>query len=1090
MAEENNKLEGFVDIPITSSGAYVDPRLAPEEDAEELSWSESLKVGGTDTWLSTIISDNLSRQNFVADENFQWTGEKVEKFTTGLSDSYLDYVMDAKSDEEAAYRQAYATERQQIEQTLANSGWSKNLAAGVVSALDPIEIGAVTAATAGLGTIPRTIAKLGKAVDKAVDAAEVAADVKRANAIRKATNVKRGFGIGAVEGMATVAPFELVRNHYLPQWNDDDMALVLAISGGLGSTVRGAMSYFDKMKLVALYQKRTADGAPPLSNAENELFRDVIEGDALVQQMNRLDNIIKDGDDSLQLPDFDTLDTYDDATYQRGTNWGALGLRKTLSTMARAMGSEDGRIRELASRLGLNSAGNKDGSAVRFGALEQHQVIQNTSTARLLPQWQKLRKSWMDRTYGKMSVGKNAEAVVEFNEKVAMSVRGVQGLGAEVDAAADLWRKEAKILVGDFKKSKARGYKELEHDDSYVPRIIEDNKFDSVQRAIAAAGGDIVDLVKEAIRRAQPDLEDDLLAQMAEGYVSGVNKRMQMNLYERTSKRMMGIYEDTLEDVRLGLVEKYGEDGANDIIARIDNVMPSSAKQGGISRVRQRVDLDEMASITLPNGQTFRFTDILNNDLENLHQMYAYQMGGAIALARNGIDREGMESFDSILDRMLGETATDGKAARLKEKEIEALRFMHDGITGKLAHMQSDIVSENGEKWLRRLREFNFIRIMGATGIPTMVEAAATVFEHGAKSVFQGVPRMRSIIKKAADGNLEDPLFREMMHLTGEGIDMFTGRVRTYFDDMETDLVRSDYTKMDYYLAKARNVTATLSGMLPMTVMFRRADTMFYAYDWFNAAMRKGGYKQPFQNIKMEQLGISPEDGALIAEQIKKHAVKDKNGKLVHMNTDAWDARARDLFALSAKRHSSQSVQETNISSVNRFLRSPVGKTVFQFLSYVTAAQEQQFQRHAARLANGDIARSSTVLLTGSFMATLAYVTGVQYRAQGMSESKKRKYLKDRLSPDRIFVDGTIGYLGALSFQSTLMQQVREGTMLQNPSVEFVKSTQELIGSGVRLAQGDDLTEREVRSLFKILPFQSFYPIGMAANALSDKIAN
>jgi hypothetical protein len=844
------------------------------------------------------------------------------------------------------------------------------------------------------------------------------------------------------------------------------------------------------MKLVATYHRRTSERKPPLTDAERELFKDVIEDDSLQSTLKRLediDNAMKVGDDGLQKDAFDATATYENAPKQLGTNFGVFGLRKILSTVARAMDSSDGRIRELGQRLGLNSAGNTDRSAVNFGAIEQQNWFINTSTARFLPNYQKLRKAWLERNYPNMKMGEMADKVLEFNQNVSMAVRGVSGLGDEVDAAADLWRAEAKYFVGEAKASKMRGTAELEHADDYVPRIIEDNRWDAMRLKIGDEG--LIELLKEAIRRAQPDIADDLLQTISEGYVNGVNKRIQMNLYERSQTRLMGLYEDTLEDIRIGLVEKYGDDGVDDIMAQIEEALPESmkAKSKGIPRTRQRVELDEMASITMPDGTVVRFTDILNNDIENLHQMYTYQMGGGIALARNGIEREGMESFDSILDRLQGEVATNADDAAAKSKEIEALRFMYDGVTGRLAH--SSQVSEGVERNLRRIREFNFIRIMGASGIPTMVEAAAVVFEHSAKTIFQGVPRLRKMIAKAKTGDLEDPLMREMMHLTGEGIDMFTGRVRTYFDDMETDLVRSDYTKLDYYLAKGRNFVATGSGMLPLTAMFRRADTMFYAYDWFNAAMKKGN-KSPFQAIKMEQLGISPEDSNLILEQIRKHAVKDKKGKLVHMNTDAWDERAKRLFALSAKRHSSQSVQETNISSVNRFMRSPIGKTAFQFLSYVTAAQEQQFQRHAARLRHGDVLQSGATLMAGSFMATMAYVAGVHYRSTGMSDDARRRYLNDRLTTDRLFLDGAIGYLGALSFHSTFFQQLRESNLIQNPTFQTAQQLQQGIGGLWDAAVNDKaMSEKQLKRLFG-LASTNLYPVGIATNFLASEMAD
>ena len=744
-------------------------------------------------------------------------------------------------------------------------------------------------------------------------------------------------------------------------------------------------------------------------------------------------------------------------------------------------------------RLGLNSAGKRDRSAVPFSALEWQAWVQNTSVGRSYLVWQKNAKKWADQQgsgYG-MNPLANIRKEMEYMEAVTKAVRRGGSDDPLIQEGVNMWIREQRELLEMAKNANVRGAKDVDWDDLYVPRITDNAKWDGF---IQKYGEDnLIKLLKGAIKSAQKELDDEIAEMIATGYVKGVTKRVMIDLTEGTNMAHMGIYEDGLSEIRDGLMAKFNDEKmVDDIMAQIEETFPEAAKKGGeISRMRRRVELDETFQMKI-NNEIVSFEDLLKNDLKDLHQMYTYQMGGAIGLARNGIEREGMDSYQNILNKRRNNVqGMNADQIAKNNKEIESLQFMYDGITGRLAHGDNFLgMGERGKVWARRLREYNFIRSMGASGIPTMVETMATLFEHSAKTLWQGIPRLRKMIKKMENGELDDVLFREMMHATGVGTDLITGRVRAYFDDYETDMIKSGYTKFDAALAEGRQFTAKASGMLPMTAMMRRADGMFYAYDWFNAAM-KG--KAPYASIKLEQLGIDDTSMSLIMKMIKKHAKKDSKGRLVTLNLDKWKKSGKEgniaytKFSQSASRHSMQSIQETNIGSVNRFLRSEMGKTMGQFLSYVLAAQEQQFQRHAARMMNGDIKSAALVLSTSSMMSTLAYVTGVYYRSTGMSEQRRKKYLKERLAPSRLFMDGAVGYLGAMSFQMTAFQRFRESNLVSNPTLDLFRLVQDTSAAIKDSASGDkSMSEAAFRRMIGLLPLpMNWYPLGVAANYIS-----
>lgn len=1102
--EDIEKPDIFADgMPLTEEGASasVGDLWVEEQDKEEEKEFGVLDsmAEGRKTWIDQAIRDGMDLGQFDEQPKIEWTGELVSDLTDGLYDSYSEFVLEADSLAEANYRREIALQKQDTMEQLSKGGMSNVVAMALTSALDPTEIAAVTAATWGLGTVPSRLLAFGKAIDSGADAIAVGKKVYGSvEQARDAARVKKSMGVGAAEAMATAAPFEYYKSEVQADYGDEDFWTVMTLAGGLGATFKGGAAYFNNLKRFDAYNRRTAAGQPPLTDVEKEYFKDIIEDRAFTKMEAKLDAVegvpAKGEKVDSNAMAFENRANFDDAPKMLGTN-GVLtfGLRKHLSSIARAKSSDSGFIRTLGGRLGLNSAGNSDGSAVDFDALTLQNWFQQSSTARVIPTWQKAAKQWR-KANGQSAYSplKNMEQDMEYFIEVAKAVRRGGSKDPHIQAGVDAWVKEQKYFLEQAQKGKVKGAEELAFDASYLPRINDDVRWDVLVRKYGE--DDVAELYEGAIKAKQPDLDPEIAKAISKGYVRGVMDRIKMRIIQHEPMNYTGIYEDGLAEIRAGLKSMYSDAEVDDIMARIEEAygIQHNTKDGKISRMKKRVDLDETFVHTTKSGDTIAIEDFLNNNLSELHGMYTYQMGGAIGLARNGINREGMESFDYTINKLRNDIeGLTGDQVKARMKEVDALEFMYDGITGRLAHQTG--MSEKTEDMLRRVREFNFIRSMGASGIPTFVESAAVLFEHQAKTLWQTLPRMRKLITKAADGNLEDPLMRELMHATGVGIDMFTGRVRTHFDDIESDLLRSRYTKTDAILAKGRQTTAIASGMLPLTAMFRRMDTLYFAQDWFNAA-RKG--KAPYASIKMQQLGIEPEDAQLIQGMIKKHAVTDKKGRLVHMNLDKWKTdgadgeRAYDIFSASAYRHSTQSVQETNISSVNRFLRSPWGKTVGQFLSYVLAAQEQQFQRHYARLFHGDALTSFRTLMAGSFVSTLAYTAGVHYRSTGMSEERRKKYLKERLAPDRLFTDGAIGYLGAFSFQSTILQRTREANLINNPSFDLVRLMVDASGMLKDAATTDkELSESQVARMLGVLP-TSWYGLGVAKNALADELTD
>jgi hypothetical protein len=198
--------------------------------------------------------------------------------------------------------------------------------------------------------------------------------------------------------------------------------------------------------------------------------------------------------------------------------------------------------------------------------------------------------------------------------------------------------------------------------------------------------------------------------------------------------------------------------------------------------------------------------------------------------------------------------------------------------------------------------------------------------------------------------------------------------------------------------------------------------------------------------------------------------------------------RAADAFSQSAYRHATQGVQETNLGSVNRFFRTPIGKTVGQFLSFVLGSQEQQFQRLLVRAKHGDAGAVGVILSASAFVATLVYIARAYLNESGKSDELRAKNLEKKLDPANVILDGSLNYMGALSFFMTARSQLSNNSIISNPTIGLFQ-TLSGFGNDV-LFNEKDMSEAKIRRYTRALvPMQNWYPMVTPLNMFAAEMA-
>ena len=212
------------------------------------------------------------------------------------------------------------------------------------------------------------------------------------------------------------------------------------------------------------------------------------------------------------------------------------------------------------------------------------------------------------------------------------------------------------------------------------------------------------------------------------------------------------------------------------------------------------------------------------------------------------------------------------------------------------------------------------------------------------------------------------------------------------------------------------------------------------------------------------------------------------DGTLEQLNVDKWEFKdAADIFFASAYREATQSVQEMNVGSVNKRVRSEVGKTFFQFLSFPMASMEQQAMRQGVRFANGDAQQVTKVMMTSMLMGSMMYIARSHMNSLGRSDQKE--YMERRMETANI-IQGSLSQIGAASLFGYIYQ-LTTGAMDGNTNA----LTPAGVSMGLGVAKGvsdvwdavgeGELSESELRGILRVLPFNSLYGARQILNALA-----
>lgn len=1095
---------------IASKGAVERATEKAQQDINTVGFLGGAWIGQKEGIAPTAL--NYIDRRWSASEPMEKITDEQRKFLIGdLTDPrayerVLEEARDHGMERATLMRDNFLSQQKNMEQVAA-SGWTGVAGLAFSQMFDAGEWAAIAGTTALATSVGTPVAGMG------VFAAGAANRAKKAySTARLAT---RGAAVGAIEASA----FEAIRAEQRYDTDINDIFIAMGLGASIGGSVGAAANVIQRRAAVSRLAYRISQGESLDNFTETEKFlynNYNVDATAIRMINERADEIANDVPISTTPKSFKdmTQEELDAAPKVQTFDSVTTKLRRLVSSGTRTMTSKLGAIRDLGGRLSANSAGyqlDANGNRIASGqsASEIQELIQLKFKNPYTILQRKTFNAWKKRTGGtfeqfNVAVSRTARGIVddadpevkELAALVTKQERDLYQMGIDADAAGftqETLDKTTKQITPDYELTMVH----------YLPRIFNANRIRDI-RSRLGNNADLVltRLVKQALLDEQPDILKDLMASlqkktkdkkkkytledaekkldsMAEGYMKTI-----------TSPKLIssprGGAEFDLEDLEKLLLERGHI--TSEVEAILD-VMTFKNPVKGIKRTKPRLILNEGASVDVenPDGSFSKvfFHELLEEDIEQLHQAYIFQVSGAIALARKGIDtNQAGTAFSDYLETVKENIRKKNLNEDDHASEISALQFMYDGITGNLAKNQE--VNNNTREFLIAARAFSFAASMGMSGMSALMELTNAVFESAVMVNLKTIPQLGRIINLVKSGNGDD-VMDELIAAFGFGEEVALGRFNNAnrFDGSNVEGSIAPATQGIYKFAGvAQQKVSYWSGLQGVTQTLRRLSMMNYANSW-GTALQKG--KLPFHPAKLSQLGITPEMAGKILKNMEENSTIVK-GKVKKLNLKEWDADAREVFEASGFKDTRQNVQEMNIGSTNRFMRSEVGKTALQFLSFPLAALEQQAARQATRGLQGDGLGVGKVLLSASFMGTLMYIARVHMNAQGRSD--KEAYLKRNLAPSAI-AGGALGQVGAFSTFHMIYTMTTGGSggnafAITPPALGMLGNAQSFLSDVADL----DPSEASVRAGLRIIPGQSLYLANQSLNAISAELTN
>jgi hypothetical protein len=681
------------------------------------------------------------------------------------------------------------------------------------------------------------------------------------------------------------------------------------------------------------------------------------------------------------------------------------------------------------------------------------------------------------RAYRKRNKGKGTMKRLQFNEAVSTAIREGRHDIPEVEAAAKAWQKElydpiknelieTKLLPEDVDVTTAV---------NYLNRRWNKNK-------VAAELPDFVKVVSRWLK----DEDLNLFAKAQDARIKIVDAtgaertKLQAIIDKAEFKEAKELEDFDYEDIARQIAQRIM--GTPDGKLPYDWKMGEGSKSGGLNGASGLRGPLKSRVFQIPDNMVEKFMD---NNIEDLGRMYLRQTAADLELTKKFGDVGMTDAFKEI--ETWHKTALDNAKT---EKERLALVAAYDADIKDLAAMRDRIRGVYGDIdpnniWVRAgrvSRNLNYLRFMGGIVASSVPDVARIFMAEGVARTFsKGLLPLAKNLKTFKVSAAEAKRY-------GVGIDALMGGRSQIIADIV------DYTQPG---------TAFERGLQSMTDNFGRINLMDYwtaGVKQLHAVTMQNGVIDDLLKGKIDKrlarLGIDNANAENIARQLKKHAEK-VDGVWIS-NAKNWDSPALYEMWAAAIRKESDRVIVVPGQEKPLFMSSELGKTIFQFRSFMFASTQ--------RMLIGALQGQDHNAMAGVLM-----LTSIGTMAYAFKQWDAKREISD--DPVELIVEGIdrAGVLGSLMEINNTLEKLSSNNFglrpllgIERGAARFVSRSMSenllgptvgsLLDTSLRVANAglaeDGWGESDTRALRRLIPYQNLTFIRQGFDTIEEKVGD
>jgi hypothetical protein len=470
-----------------------------------------------------------------------------------------------------------------------------------------------------------------------------------------------------------------------------------------------------------------------------------------------------------------------------------------------------------------------------------------------------------------------------------------------------------------------------------------------------------------------------------------------------------------------------------------------------------------------------------SSGIVNLNKVLRNMGYDSLAALKKDIRNESDVIQEAIRDKLNKGNLTQAKADKLLIKEDANLKSTLNEVDtfAKLVTGRIGEPKNNLDKFLKNLRKYQTMRLLGGMAISAIVDAGTHVFKYGLPTVVKHgiLPMVKSIrASKAAKD--------EYKHFN-VGLELYNNEILRIMTDGDFNVL-SGKTKLDTVMDSTVDIFGKMTLNTHWTYAGKRLaaqETSGSMFETIEKFVTTGKLKDKHR-IKFNQLGLSKDDLPRVWEMFKQYGKRHKGSYIADFAS--WtDREIAEKFGRAVMKDVDATILSPGRGDIPAVFQSnQVLKTLFQFKSFTaTAANKILLSGLQRRDANALMGMTIMMGLGGTSWAIKEAIGG-----RSIEDASTTKILTESISRSGVSSLMTDAAFALNPYSaSSRYAGLNAQSYILGPSANQLSDTYVALNILRESAEGGEMSETDKNKLTRLLPFHNLFWLRMASKKVGNK---